>query len=66
MGTISIGIAVGIAIASLGDAFIGIIKDFLKVKNSKHITLIKKDSQKITISSDFNKADSSKLAKFIK
>lgn len=64
MGTTSVIIAITIAVATLGHAAYSVISSFLKVKNAKNITLIKRNSQRITISTTFNKDDSKKLANF--
>lgn len=63
MGTI---ISAIIAVVSAIIAITTIIKSYLRVKNSKNITLTKRDGSKLTVHTQYNKADSRRMIEFIK
>jgi hypothetical protein len=63
MGTASI-LIVCIAVATLLQATASIVRSFLKIRNAKKVVLTKKDGQSVTLSANFDKADSKRLAEF--
>lgn len=61
------GAVISAVIASVSGvvAIVTIVRSFLKVRNSKSLTIIKKDGRRITINTSYNRADSRRMMEFI-
>ena len=59
-------ISTAIAVISAGIAIWTITKLFIKVRNSKNITITKSNGERITISKNYNREQSKKLIEFMK
>jgi len=59
-------ISTGIAVLSAIIAAFTLISLFVKLKNSKNITITKSTGERITISKDYNREQSKKLLEFMK